>query len=75
MKSLIVLDLFWIVISDLDSDFVTFFSNDIDLNNIILGNINLYDDSFDDSDLETFGHVRLIAWNKRFKQRKVCKKR
>lgn len=36
-----------LVFDDLSSNFVTFFSKDISLNSITLGNINLDNDNFD----------------------------
>ena len=45
--------------------------NTADINNINLDN---NDDAFDEDELETINHVRLIAWRNRFKQRKICKK-
>ena len=59
---------------DIDSDIVTFFSNEIGLESINLNKINLDDSKFDDSDPETINHVRLIAWYNKFKQRNICKK-
>ena len=48
-----------LVFVDIDSDIVTFFSNDIGLNNINLKNINLDDeDNFDDYDPGTSNHVK-----------------
>ena len=41
----------------------------------ILDNINLDDNNFDDCDLETINHVRLMAWYNRFKQHKACEKK
>ena len=64
-----------IVFDDLDSDFATFFCNDIGLNSITLYNINFDDDNFVACDPETISHIRLMAWYNRFKQRKACKKR
>ena len=46
-----------IVFGDIDSDLVTFFSNDIGRNTIKLNNINLDDDNFDDCDPETINNV------------------
>ena len=54
---------------DKDSDIVTFFSDDLDLNTIDLNNIN-----FDEQDPETIINVRLMAWCNRNKQGKACKK-
>ena len=49
---------------DIDSDTVTFFSNDIGLNSINLNNINLDYYNFDDYDPEFNNHLRLMAWYK-----------
>ena len=46
-----------IAFDDIDSDIVTFFTNDIDLNSIKLNNINLDDDNFDDCDLKTVNNI------------------
>ena len=60
---------------DVDSDFVTFFSDDMCLNTINLDNINLDNDNFDENDPpETIIYVRLTAWRNRFIQRKVFKR-
>ena len=40
----------YIFFGDLDSDFITFFSEDIGLKSITLDNINLHDKYFDHSD-------------------------
>ena len=64
-----------IVFGNIDSDIVTFFSSDIDLNSLNLNNINFDDDNFDDYDLETINHVRLMAWYDRYNQHKVWKKK
>ena len=45
----------------MNSDVVTFFRNDIGLDSIILKNINLNDDNFDDCDPETINYIRLMA--------------
>ena len=62
-----------IVIDEIDSDFVTFFSNDIGLNSITLDNLN--DDVSDDWDPETISFNRLVDWHNRFIQRQASKKR
>ena len=49
-----------IVFGDLDSDIVSFFSNDIALNSITLDNINLDDSNLDYFDPETIIYVRLM---------------
>ena len=64
-----------IVLGGIDSDIVTFFSNDIGLNSVIMNNINLDDDDFGDCDPETINHGRLMAWYNRYKQHKKCKKK
>ena len=46
---------------DSNSDFVTFFSKDIELKSIILDNSNLDDDNFDYCDPETINHVQLAG--------------
>ena len=61
--------------SDLDSDFVTFFSNDIGVVCITLDNINLYDTNFDNCYTQTINHVKLMGWYNRYKQYKTFKKR
>ena len=58
----------------IETNFVTFFWNDIALNSINLTNINLDEDHFDDCDSKTINHIRLLASYNRFKQNKVCKK-
>ena len=50
-----------IVFGDLDSDFVTFFSKSIGLNNITLDNINPSDDQFDYCDPDAITHFRLMG--------------
>ena len=52
-----------IVFGDLDSYFLTFFSNDISINSITLDNTNLDDNNFDDCDVETNSHVILKDLN------------
>ena len=44
-----------------DSDFVTYFSDDIDLNTINFDNINIDNDDFDEDDPETIINVKLMA--------------
>ena len=48
----------YIVFSDLNSDFVTFF---IGFNSITLDNVNLYDNDFSYCDPKTNNHVRLMS--------------
>ena len=50
-----------IVFGDIDSDIVTFFSNDIGLNSVNLNKITLDDDNFDDYEPGTNNHVRFMA--------------
>ena len=59
---------------DLNSDFITFFSNYISLNSITLDNINLDDNNFDYWDTETISHIKLMAEHNRYKQLKASKK-
>ena len=59
---------------DIDSDIVTFFSNDIGLNSINLNNINRDKNNFDDCDPKTINHIRLMTWYNRFKQHNGYKK-
>ena len=56
-----------IVFGDVDSDIVTFFSNNIGLNSLNLNNNNLDDDNFDDCDPKTINHVKLMAKYNRYK--------
>ena len=57
-----------LVIGDIDSDIITFFSNYINLNSINLSNINLDDNNFDGYDLVTINQIRLMAWCDKYKQ-------
>ena len=57
-----------------DSNFVTYFSDEMGIRSVDLNNINLDNANFDEDDLETIIHVRLMAWHNRFKQHKVFKK-
>ena len=44
----------------------------MDFDTIDLNNINLNDDdNFDEDDPETINHVRLMTWQKKFKQHKA----
>ena len=45
---------------DIDSDFATFFSDDMDHNTIDLKNINVDDDNFDGDDPTSIVFVRLM---------------
>ena len=65
----------YIIFSDLDSDFVTLFSEDIGLNSITIDNINLDDDHFDFCDPKTINHVTLTGKYNKYKQNKASKKR
>ena len=51
------------VFGDLDSYFLTFFSNDISINSITLDNTNLDDNNFADCDVEINSHVILKDLN------------
>ena len=74
------------VLGDIDSDFITFFSNDKDLNNKTLNNINLDYDNFHNYHRETINHARLMTYEvvynledrklvqKTFWDRKLCMK-
>ena len=62
-----------IVIDEIDSDFVTFFSNDIGLNSITLDNLD--DDVSDDCDPETISFDRVMDWHNRVIQCQASKKR
>ena len=64
-----------IVFGGIDSDIVTFFSNDVGFYSINLNNVNPDDVNFDDYDPKTINHVRLMAWYNRYKQHKAFKKR
>ena len=48
------------IFGDLDSDFVTFFSNDTDFSSITLDDINLDDDNFDDCDPQSYWTYGLV---------------
>ena len=62
-------------LGDLYSDFVTFFSEDLDHNIIIFDNINLDDEYFNYCDPDTINHVKLMGWYKKHTQRKSLTKR
>ena len=58
---------------DVHSNIITFFNNDMVFNTIDLNSIKLDDDNDNsEDDPETINHVRLMTWNNRFKQCKVC---
>ena len=60
-----------------DEDFgnVVFNSNEMDILNIDLNCINLDDNNFDEDDLDTIIHVRLLAWHTKYEKRKALKKK
>ena len=66
----------------LDSNNITFLTDNMGFDTTDLNNINLDDDddddddddNFDEDDSETINHVRLMTWHKKFKQHKTCKK-
>ena len=60
-------------LDDINSNIVTFFSDDMGLNTIDLNSINFDNNNFNDDDPETIIHVRFMAWCNRFQQRKACK--
>ena len=57
----------YMAFGDVDSNIVTFFSNDICIN------INIDDDNLDDCDPKTVNHIRL--WLGKIDLNKGCKKR
>ena len=63
-----------IVLDFIDSDLVRFFGDNMDIVNVDIDNINPHDVNFDEDDLETIIHVRLMGMRYRFKQRKAFKK-
>ena len=65
----------YIIFGNLDSDFVTFFSEDFGFNSIIIDNIILDNGYFDYCDPKTINHVRLIGWYDKYKQSKASKKK
>ena len=56
-----------------DFDNVAFNCNEMGILNIDLNNINL-DNNFDEDDLDTIIHVRLLPWHTKFEERKALKK-
>ena len=61
----------YIVFFDLDSDFVTFFINDIGRNSISLDNFNLDDVKFYYCNPETINQFSLMGWYNKSEQRKA----
>ena len=59
---------------DIDSGIVTFLSVEIGVITTDFNNINLDDDNFNEDDLETIIHVRLMAWSNRYNQERQVKK-
>ena len=57
-----------------DSINVTFVSDEMGILSVDLNDINLDNVNFDEDNLETIIHVRLMVWCNRFKQRKTFKK-
>ena len=49
--------------------------NKVGFNSIILNNINLGNDTFNDRDSETINHFRIVTWYNRFKQHKACEEK
>ena len=64
-----------LIFGGIDSDTVTFFISDIGLNSMNLNNVDLDDDIFDDYNPEAIDHIRIMAWNDKYKQHQPCKKR
>ena len=56
----------------MDSNIITFLTDDMGFNIVDVNNISLDDDSFDENDLETIDHVRIMTCRKRLKRRKSC---
>ena len=56
----------------IDSDIVTFFSDDMEIYTIDLSNINLDGNGNNDDDLETMIHVRLMSLVNEYKECKGC---
>ena len=56
-----------------DSGNVVCSCNEKGILNINLNNINL-DNNFDEDDLDTIIHIRLLTWNIKFEKRKALKK-
>ena len=61
----------YIVFVDLDSDFVTFFINDIGRNSISPDNFNLDDGKFYYCNPETINQFSLMGWYNKSEQRKA----
>ena len=64
-----------IIFAYIDSDIVTYISDDIGHNSINPNNINFDDDDFSDCGPETINHYSLLAWYVRYKEHKACEKR
>ena len=56
---------------DVDSNIITFLSDDKGFNTVDLNNINLDDDNFDKDNPETINHIRIVTWRNKFEQRKT----
>ena len=52
----------YFVFGNLDSDFVTFFINDVVFNSISFDSINLDGDNFDYCGPETINHIRFMGY-------------
>ena len=63
-----------IFFDDVDSNIVTFLSDNMGVNTIDINNINVDVDTLDKDDPETINHCRIITWFNRLKRRKPCKK-
>ena len=63
-----------ILFFDEDSNNVIFFGGDMGILSVDLDEINLDDVNFDEDDPETIINVGIMAWRKRFKKHKLCKK-
>ena len=63
-----------IFFDDVDSNIVTFLSDNMGVNTIDINNINVDDDTLDKDDPETINNCRIITWFNRLKRRKPCKK-
>ena len=63
-----------IIFGDIESDIVTFFSNNVNLSCTSLDNANLDDDNLENCDPKTINYVRLISWYNSYTQHKAFKK-